>query len=282
MQSPPSTLVKEDGTMQKNSRTVLITKNLSDVLFHLKSINELQVIAAGTATTDFGEKMITTRNVPELKTIDKHELYIDFGSAVTLTNMLHLGRTNMPPLLYDAIESIATEPIRNIATLGGNICAKGTKHTLWAPLLALDARLELRSSSEIKYIPFSRFTEVPEGFVLTKIRVPLDEWELSLFRRVGPSHEISPLGAGFAFMVDTQNDIIANIRIVFAGEVVVTSKALENRIIGSRLPLNDRFINAVLEEEANLYDTATKDKNTAPILKAQFLNLLRWALEQLT
>lgn len=267
--------------MAKNPKTVLLTKNLSDAFYHLKSISGLQVLGACTATEQIGDKVIILRNISELQTIDKHEQYIDFSSQVTLSNMIKLGKTNMPPVLYDALMTIATEPVRNIATLGGNICAQGVKHTLYAPLLALDARLEFRTATETRQIPFSRFTEIPKGFILTKIRIPSDEFELSIFKRTGPAHTISDMSAGFAFLVDTQNDIIANIRIVYAGQTVFHSRTLENRIIGTRLPLNEKFISSLLLEASKIFEEENKDKNLPPILHAQFQNLLHWSFEQL-
>ena len=177
--------------MAKNNQTILIAKNLSDVFYHAKSTDQLQIFGGGTDTEVLQEKALTVRSIPELRGFDRHEHFIDFGPAITLSEMIAIGRTNQPPVLFDALESIATPSIRNIATLGGNIAAKGVKHTLWAPLLALDSRLEFRTQNEVKNIQLSHFTEIPKGFVLTKIRVPTDVWEVAVFRRIGPSNSIS-------------------------------------------------------------------------------------------
>ena len=274
--------MKEGTAMVKNNKTVLIAKNLQDVFYHLKSVNGLQIFGGGTNGELMEDKSITVRNIPELRQIEKHERFIDFGAAVTLSEILSLGKTNMPLILYEAIKTIGTMPVRNIATLGGNICARGNYHTLWAPLIALDARLEVRNAGETRYIPFSHFTGVPKGFVLTKVRVPVDDWEVEIFKRVGPSHEMSPLSAGFAFLVDTQKDMIANIRIAFAGKVVFRPRDLENKIIGTRLPLSDKFINNLVQEAEERMEIEQEQFNVPQILKSQFLSLLRSSLEQLT
>jgi len=268
--------------MERNNHTVLIAKTLSDIFYHLKTVSALQVLGGGTRVDSYNEKAVSLRSIAELKTIEKHERYIDFGAAVTISQMLEMGRTNMPSILYDALASIGTRPIRNLATLGGNICAAGQKLTLYAPLLALDARLELRNQAETKYIPFSKFNGVPEDFVLTQVRVPVDDWEVAIFRRIGLLNRISPFSASFAFLVDTQKNIIANIKIAFAGSVAFRSHELENKIIGSRLPLKNEFIASLVQEAERMYKQQFDKENPEPVLKMQFLSLLQYSLGQLT
>jgi CO/xanthine dehydrogenase FAD-binding subunit len=269
--------------MVKTNQTVLIAKTLSDVFYHVNSVSGLQIVGGCTYVDSIEEKSLTVRAIPELSSFEKRERYIDFGPSVTLSQMISIGRNKMPAVLYDALTTIATPAVRNLATLGGNICgSKDQKLSLYAPLLALEARLELRSQNETRYVPFSKFEGVPRGFVLTKIRVPVDEWEIAIFRRVGPSNQISPLSAGFIFLADTQKDILTNIRIAFAGGIVFRSQELENKLIGTRLPLSVRIIETLVDEANTLYDEAVVEKVHKPILKAQFLNLLRYSLEQLT
>ncbi|CAM4077401.1 FAD binding domain-containing protein [Treponema peruense] len=267
--------------MQKNNRTVELTKNLADVFYNLRSVKNIQILGGCTETGITAEKSMTIRAIPELSSIEKRERFIDFGPAVTLSQMIKIGKANMPAVLYDALESIGTEAVRNMATLGGNICSPGIKHTLWAPLLALNAQIEVRNQNETKFIPFSKFSGVPKSFVMTKIRVPFDEWGIEIFRRVGPSRLINPLSAAFVFLVETQKGIVANIRIAFAGSIVFSSQELENKIIGIKLPIARRDIDTLIQETERVYDEKFSLLQAKPILKIQFLNLLRYALEQL-
>ena len=165
--------------MEENSGSFLLAKNLSDIFYHIKSNNKLQIVGACTQPAAPHCKRVSTRSIPELRNCDKRERYIDFGPAATLDQILAMGRTNLPSVLYDAVASTATGPVRNIATLAGNICKEGQKGSLYAPLLALDARLEIKNQASTKYIPFIKFTRIPQSFVLTRIRVPVNEWEVS-------------------------------------------------------------------------------------------------------
>ncbi len=268
--------------MAKNNQTILIAKNLSDVFYHAKSTDQLQIFGGGTDTEVLQEKALTVRSIPELRGFDRHEHFIDFGPAITLSEMIAIGRTNQPPVLFDALESIATPSIRNIATLGGNIAAKGVKHTLWAPLLALDSRLEFRTQNEVKNIQLSHFTEIPKGFVLTKIRVPTDVWEVAVFRRIGPSNSITDESAHFVFLADTDGTLLANVRIVLTGRMVFRSPALENSVIGARLPLSQKSIALFIEQAGAQFDEQVGEMEDTTGIKVQFLNLLRYSISQLT
>ena len=274
--------VKERNPMQKN-KTVLISKSLSDVLFHFKNTDEIQILCGctGTDLDELREKSVSIRAIPEINMIDRHERYIEYGAAVTISKVISTG-SKLPQFLLDALKSIGTEQIRNIGTIGGNICAKGIKHTLWAPLLALNARLELKTPAETKFIQFNKFEGIPEKTILTKIRIPLEEWDVQIFRRIGPTNSLSELSAGFAFLVETQRGMIANIRVVFAGNTVFYSPEFENKIIGTRLPLTEKRIDELIEEAKVIYKAEKIFEKEPSIVKAQFLNLLRNSFEQLT
>lgn len=269
--------------MAKN-KTVLISKNISDVLFHFKNTDDIQILA-GCTDTDISflkPKCVSIRSIPELNAIEKHESYIEYGSAVTISKMISTGEGKLPEFFLDALKSIGTEQIRNLATIGGNICAEKIKHTMWAPLLALNCRLEIKSATETNYVQFTKFDRIPEKSILTKIRIPLEEWDIQIYRRIGPTTTISPLSASFAFLVETQRGMITNIRIVFAGNKVFYSPEYENKIIGTRLPFSEKMIDDLIEEAKNVYHTEKIFDGEPPIIKAQFLNLLRNSFEQLT
>lgn len=273
--------------MSKSNQTFLIARTLSDVFYHLKNVNELQIRGGGTGKFPFAEKVLAISSIPELSTIEKKERFIEFGSAVTLSRILDVGRTNMSPVLYDAIKTIASESVRNIATIGGNICSgseeNGTqKSTLWGPLLALGAVLEFRKKpNDSKMIPFSQFKKVPEGYLLTKVRVPQNESEVAIFKRVGPSRRITEDSASFVFLADMENDSIASIKIILAGSIVFHPVEIENQILYTKLPLTRDFIEKKVAEAESAYDIKFSGQKSKRLLKAQFLNMLRYSFEQL-
>ena len=304
---------------KERTKDIYFGTSLEEVLYQLRNRSNLKICGGCTYLKELPPVSMIIRNIKEFKLIEKRERYIEIGAGVTLASIMELGEKHVPPVLYQALGSIATPLVRNIATLGGNLCIEPLCGTLFAPLLALDAKLEFRVNSEILSLPmtqFSTFTTgklVPAGSVLTKVRVPLDEWELSLFRRVGPSWTLNENCASYAFLASIQKETLMNLRIAFCGALRLQSRELENKLIGTKLPLSPKEIQDMLESAGEYFDqqlqsfyslpTASKaDKKGLhedcsllgqhlsscmissvdfPLLKARFLGLMQESLNHL-
>lgn len=267
--------------MAQNNQTVLIAKNLSDVFYHMGSVNALKILGGCSWEKDINEKCLSICSIKELCSIEKKERYIDIGAGVKIRQLISFGEKFIPEVLYSALISIGTPQVKNMGTIGGNICAEGHRLTLFGPLLSLDARLEFRNESDTKYVPMSKFTEVPQGFLLTKIRVPYNEWDIQIFKRLGPSSTINELSATYTFLAEDQNDILSNIRFSFAGAKSFRSFELEDRLIGSRLPLSQKTINSIITSADEFFEEEKVDSTPNKIQKVQFLNLLKYSLSKL-
>lgn len=263
-------------------KSILFAKNISELLFQLKGNQELKVIGGCTQIEDLPAKSISTFGIQELSQITRHERYIDVGPATTLAQILAIGQNHLPAILYNALMSIANPIIRNMATIGGNICSEGHKRTLYAPLLALDTKLEMKSQTETIIEPLQNFKKIPEGFVLTNIRIPLSYPEISIFRRIGPEHKITQQSASFVFLGDTERNALIDVKLAFAGPFVFRSRNLENMIIGHRLPLTQKDIDEIQTMVSQEFEKAATDQMISDVVKQQFLNLTRYSFEQLT
>jgi len=267
-----------------SSKTFFYAKNLNDIFYQLKNISELNIVGGCTSfvNKELPEKALSIRDISELKEIDKHERYIDLGAALPLSEIEDLGEANLPRIFYEAITTIANRNVRNIATIGGNICERDFYNTLYAPLLALDARLEFMDEDDSHFQPIMRFDSIPHGMLLSKVRLPLEEWEVSVFRKLGPSESVNELSASFAFLANSQKNQISDMRIAFAGSFKFRDIDLENKLIGAHLPLSETAISNFMLEAEDAFNNATKDELVPEILKRQFWNLVKYSLEQLT
>ncbi|PKL11397.1 MAG: xanthine dehydrogenase FAD-binding subunit XdhB [Spirochaetae bacterium HGW-Spirochaetae-8] len=87
------------------------------------------------------------------------------------------------PVLGEAVDQIGGPQIRNIGTIGGNICNGVTSADSASTLKAYDAMLELASFEGIRILPYAEFNLSPgkvdlrPGELLTGIRIPRDSWE---------------------------------------------------------------------------------------------------------
>ncbi len=245
---------------KERTKDVYFGTSLDEVLYQLRNRSNLKICGGCTYLKELPPVSMIIRNIKEFNLIEKRERYIEIGSGVTLASIMELGEKHIPPVFYQALSSIATPLVRNIATLGGNICIEPLCGTLFAPLLAMDAKLEFRINSEVLSLPMTQFSTfetgnlVPAGSVLTKVRVPLDDWELSVFRRIGPSWTLNENCASYAFLASIQKETLMNLRIAFCGAIRLRSRELENKLIGTKLPLSPREIQDMLEAAAEYFD----------------------------
>lgn len=268
--------------MKEKSCNIFYARNLSELFYQMKTISGLQIVGACTVIQDMPEKAISTILIKDFKHIQKHERFLEFGPGTSLSEILSLGERNLPKLLLEAIESVANPFVRNIATIGGNILNPDITCTLYGPLLALDASLEFKTSSETKYISLHNFSEIPEGYVLTNIRIPMNDWDLSIFKRLGPAGKLTEDSASFSFLADSEKSVITNIKISFSGKVTFRCLELENKMLGTRLPLAASEIGGYVEEAVAQFDKTAANTEYNPVLRQQFMNLVRYSFEQLS
>jgi len=266
-------------------------KTLSNLLKIVEQNDDLQFLGGCTTIDYLPQKYISLRNISELKKFEKWDRYFSFGPELTLAEIENKEEKNLPPLIFEAVKKIANRSVRNLATLAGNIFAEtnGVKHTLYAPLLALDAKLEfVRAKSDIRTethnVLLSKINEFDrKKWVLSKIRILNEEWAVSIFRKIGSSHLITEDSASYAFLADIQNSSLDSIRIAFAGKIVFRNYDLENQLAGVSLPLKEEIVCTTLVKADKIFNECCEmqKKTVSPFLKTQFINLLRFSLEQL-
>lgn len=262
-------------------KSILLAKNISELLYQLKINKGLKVVGGCTRIEELPEKAISTYGIKDLSQIIRHEQFLNVGPGATLASLLSVGQNHLPQILYEALNCIANPMIRNMATVGGNICSPGQKLTLYAPLLALETKLEFKSQSETKLETLQNFKKIPEGFILSSIRIPIVNSDLSIFRRIGPEHSITEQSASFAFLVSTEKNAIIDVSLAFAGPFIFKSKTLENTLIGHKLPLTQRDIEIIQTQVAQEFKKASTDQMISDVMTQQFFNLTRYSFEQL-
>ena len=280
----------------ENKISFIKVNTLHDLLYHLKNTSNLKVYGGATSlhkknkeiTVAINENAIFATECKECCFIDKKERYIDFGAGITLNKILYLGKNKLPEYFYKAISSVANPLIRNTATLVGNICNDNFYNTLYAPLLAVDAKLEIRNYSETKVVELSKFTGLKNGEMITKLRLPLIDWDVEMFERLGPTNKLIDVSASYTFLAKSEKNTLTELRIAFCGKIKLRSNELENQLIGIKLPISKKAISNMIEVASEIYDKELsyleeeQQELVHPMLKSQFLNLLRKSLEKLT
>lgn len=70
------------------------------------------------------------------------------------------------PLLYEAVKSIGSVQVRNMATIGGNLCNASPAGDASVSLLALDAEIQTMSQKTTRRIPIQEFFKGPGQTIL--------------------------------------------------------------------------------------------------------------------
>jgi len=233
--------------------------------------------------------IISLDKMEELRRISRTERYLEIGAMVNLNQIIHLGKI-VPEALIRCLESISGPQLRNMATIGGNICNPSRRLDASAPMIALDAHYELRTAQAARWISASRFSSLPgppvlgSREILTRIRVPLEPWTFTWYHKFS-----TPLsnegGGGILFIIRNQKNILTDIRVVYSGKSILREKDSETMLAGKHLPLDRKDAQAFIEKWKNYLSVfkggnekfifGGDDRYSNPeLIKAQILNFI--------
>jgi carbon-monoxide dehydrogenase medium subunit len=150
-----------------------VAKSLEDALELLRTTREAKPVAGGTdlavALADVlvePEMLVDVSAIPRLRGIRRTAEGVVVGAAVTIAE---IARNNdLPRCLVQGARSIGSPQIRNIATIGGNICNASPCGDTLTPLVSLDALFVLVSASGERRIPAAEFFLGPKKTVLRR------------------------------------------------------------------------------------------------------------------
>ncbi|MDR3162019.1 MAG: FAD binding domain-containing protein [Spirochaetaceae bacterium] len=191
--------------------------------------------------------ILSLDKLEELRRITRTERYLEIGSMVKISEVINQGKT-VPKALRQTLQGIAGPQLRNIATIGGNICHSSRRLDTSAPLVALDARYELRTSQGSRWISASRFSSFdgPLAFnpqeLLTRIRIPLEHWDYSIHKKFSDSYPGGRAGGVVVFLIRVEKNILTDIRMVFAEKTILRDKYSETFLAGKKLPLEKKDV----------------------------------------
>jgi CO/xanthine dehydrogenase FAD-binding subunit len=195
--------------------------------------------------------IISLDRIEELRKISRSERYLEIGCMVKLSQIINMGKI-VPEVLTLCLENIANPQLRSQATIGGNICNPSARLDTSAPMIALDAQYELRSAQSTRWVSASRFSSQPglpilaKQECLTRIRVPLEPWTFTWYRKFNFSLASKP-GGCILFILRNQKDILTDIRVLYSSQAIFREKDGESMLIGKHLPLDRRDALAFVE-----------------------------------
>ncbi len=140
--------------------------------------------------------LVDIKRIAELGAIRAEDGTLVIGSTVTHRELerapLVLERL---PALAAMERRVANIRVRNVGTLGGNLCFSDPHSDPATFLLALDAEVEYGAASEARRVPLSQFlvgpyeTALSQGELLTAVQIPLPAAGSSIVHRKLAFHE---------------------------------------------------------------------------------------------
>lgn len=245
---------------------VEIPNTLSE-LWELLLYDGAKIIAGGTdlmvrirAKAEKPSLLVDIARLPEFRLFENREGTFSIGAALTHAELL---KKDLPGVLHDAISTIGSPQIRNMGTIGGNICNASPAGDSILPLYLYDADVVLLSKDGERRVPIGEFIKGPgkidlrKGEALLKI-VFTDRYKdyTHIFKKIGKraAMTISVVSMGLIFKLE--NDIIKDIKIAYGAvsPTVVRIREAEEYLKGK--PIEDK----VLEEAKSIIQ-----KNISPI-----------------
>lgn len=238
-------------TKTRRSPLVYYPKTINELLALYKSMPDSMLYAGGTDILYgmcgkypiFPNNIIFLSRIEEMAAIRRSEGYLEIGACAKLNRILGIGEHVLKPALFQAIKSISTNEVRNIATIGGNICSSRRQKTLYPLLTLLDTRLEVRKQGGSRWINLKKFMLETEGLqpgeVLTRLRIPFNNFNYQTFTVAGDLKTDYRNATTFACIASIQKEVLSDIRfsVGFSDNSVFRARDFEDALSGRKLPI---------------------------------------------
>jgi len=232
--------------------------------------------------------LIFLGHLSELICIEKHKDFVSIGASTTLSTIEYDKR--IPVHLRKAISMMAAPPIRNIATIGGNIGNASPAGDTICPLITLDTCITLNSLNASRRILLKDFimgpgrTLLKDNEIITKIDIPLKTYNIELYRKVGTRKANALSKLSFSGVASISNNKIDKIHISVGAvaPIVVRSNEIEKKIIGLRLNEVKSKKEEIIQGYSALIKPIDDQRSTSTYRKKVSINILKYFLTIIT
>lgn len=194
------------------------------------------------------QQLICLDRLRELQGIEDHEDRVLIKAGTSHARILAdpIIRTRFP-VLTRAVKSLGSPPIRNMGTIGGNICSASPAGDTLPPLYVLRGEVALRSRTADRRLPIGDFikgpgqTAIRPDEILTGIWIPKNpQFNQQHYEKVGQRKALAISIVSLAALIDLNPaGIIEDIRLAWGsvGPTVVTAPEVEAILRGRPLRL---------------------------------------------
>jgi carbon-monoxide dehydrogenase medium subunit len=207
--------------------------------------------------------LVNIKRISKLRIIEQNRGFLRVGGAATLLEIERSQFVKENYLgLHEAIASIGSVQIRNMATLGGNLCRASPAADSPPPLLVLGAKVNLFDATETRTLPLEEFFKGPGQTakklieILAEIDIPLPPrgTGVSFMKIKRAGMDLAKLNA--AALLTLKNDVVESCGIALgsAAPIPLRVKKAEASLVGKKAT-DERFVEAaeIASEEVKPY-----------------------------
>jgi carbon-monoxide dehydrogenase medium subunit len=165
--------------------------------------------------------VIDIGSIKELNYITMDDSIVRIGAATKISEIeiSPVIRKHIP-ILADAASQLGSIQIRNLGTIGGNLCNASPAADTAPPLLVLDAKVNLKGINGQRLVPLTEFFTGPGGTILvpgeilTEVQIPITEPTAgSCFIKLGRRNAFTLSIVCVATLVKVKDGVFDDVRI---------------------------------------------------------------------
>ncbi len=234
------------------------------------------------------DHLISLRSIPGLQDLDYSNGELCIGAMVThrMIEQSKLIREKFS-LLADAVDNLGSVQVRNVATIGGNICNGAPSADTAAPVVALGAKLVLEGPAGERQVNVEEFFQGPgktalaPGEILRAIRIPaLPQGAGSCYIKHARRKAMDLPLLGIAVIVVPDDNMVcreARIALSLAGPIPFRAKKAEAFVTGK--PLSREIWEQAAQIAVSESNPRTSFRTTADYRKKMISALIPRAAE---
>ena len=226
--------------------------------------------------------------IQELNSVDIRQDKIWIGSLTTMADVAKSSEIiKDAPSLAEAASVMGSPAIRERATMGGNICNASPAADTAAPLIALNAEVEIRDSRESRSVALENFFAGPGESViqanelLTGIIIPIIPHRRDFYHRLAQRKALGIVKVSVAVATNKADGKLYDVRIVLGAVAPIPLLAHKTMaVLEGKHPattLIEQAVNIVMEECNPIDDI----RSTVEYRKLMVGELLREGIDKL-
>lgn len=274
-----------EGYLPNTFEQALKILNEKDVIIYAGG-TDLMVKNKNTASLipKFTKDLLYVGNLNELREIIEEDNIIKIGAACTLSSLLRVE--SVPEVLKEAIRNIASPAIRNMGTIGGNICNASPAGDTLPILYALEAKLKLSSINSSREVNINDFILGPgkiilkNNEILESILIEKVNFNKVYYQKVGARKASAISKISFVALAEVIDEKIIDIRIAIGsvGPKIVRVKTAEDILIGRELKDIENIMSEIIKVYSENVNPISDQRSTAIYRKTVALRLIQYFL----